>query len=343
MNMRRLAALGVAGVMTASVFTGCGANTAVATTTTGVQVNFDLANFMCRYQQAYSADFYAAYYGVTDWEDDNNGSGSIADSARDNVMETLHEFVTAEQHAAEVGVALTQDEIDAIENATNTFLADNDAKTLKEMGATHDVVVRYLTLVTLRDKVYTSVASAADTNVSDAEANMSEYTILEVATNGYIDYSTYSYVEFTEEESAKRAQDAVAIYEEIEDAADLEAIAKEYGYITSVGYYDQADTRLDATVKATLDGLKDGEMSELITTDTTLYIVRMDAKTNAEKTEENRASIIEERKSSLYEDTLKGWQENDGWKVKEKALKKVNFKDTFTLLDETETEEGTEN
>ena len=59
MKFKRLTAILLAGVMTASVLTGCGINKNAAVATLGEQeISLGVVNFICRYQQAVTDDLY---------------------------------------------------------------------------------------------------------------------------------------------------------------------------------------------------------------------------------------------------------------------------------------------
>ena len=131
------------------------------------------------------------------------------------------------------------------------------------------------------------------------------------------------------------------------EGATLESVAESYGYEVTTGTYANDDTTLDESVKTALDGLKEGETSALIETESSYYFVRIDTDTDKDATEENRESIITTRKSEHYNEVLTGWQENDGWEIKEKQLGKISFKNSLTQQDpnastETESEQSTE-
>ena len=62
-----------------------------------------------------------------------------------------------------------------------------------------------------------------------------------------------------------------------------------------------------------LKGMQEGETSGMIEMDDGYYFVRVDNDTDAEATEDNRQSIITERQNEYYNETLEGWQADDGW------------------------------
>lgn len=340
MNAKKLATLCMTGVITASVLSGCGinANQTVATME-GQTVTLGLVNFIARFQQAISDDLYRAYFGEDVWEQDLYGNGStMADTFKQNVVDSLHEMYTLKAHMGEYNVALSAEETAEIDEAVAAFMAANSADTLKEMGATEELVKEYLTLSAIQQKMYEAIIAEADTDVSDEEANMRGYTYVRAGIVGYYgEDSNYTY--YTEDEVAALEAEFGQMYEEITDPSELEAVAEGYGYSATAASYGVNDDALDENVKAALDALSEGQLSSVITTDSALYIVRVDSETDVDATEENRQSIIETRQETLYADTVSAWQENDGWEVKEKVLQKISFKNGFTApQEETETE-----
>lgn len=343
MKRTKLTAVCLAGALAVTSLTGCGVgDNKVVATMEDQKVTYGLVNFMCRYQQAYSDEIYRSVFGDSVWKTDMYQNGStMEDNVKNNVMTTLHEMLTVEAHADEYNVSLTDEELQKIDDVTDEFLAANSKDTLDEMGANADVVKEFLRLSTLRNKVYTEIIKDADTDVSDEEANVKDFTMVQVDTKGYYDENN-SYVTYTEEESSARVSTAEAIAAAVADPADLESVAEEFGYTANASTYKADDTSLPDEVKEELDKLTENTMSGAIVTDSAVYIVRMDSLHDEEATEENRQSIIATRKSTYYNDTLTKWQEDDGWKVKEKMLASISFDNYFTSASDTEGTESVE-
>lgn len=339
MRTKKLAALCLTGAMVISMLTGCGINkNEVVVTYNNGEVTMGLVNFLVRYEQTASTGIYEMYFGEDPWNSDAYGAGStMGDSLKEDIIEEIHEMVTLRDHMSEYGVSLSDEEKSAITNAAKAFMSANDAKTLQAMGATQEIVEEVLSLYTIQHKMHHEIIADVDTVVSDEEANMTAYTMVRFNTGGYYD-SSYNYVAYTEEEAAEIKAQAEEFYAAVTDPAELEAIAEEKGYSASTGTYDADDTSLEEAVRTALEGLDEGQMAELITTDSASYVVRLDAKTDEEATEENRQDIIAEREDTLYDDTLSGWQEEDNWTVKERALAKIDFKDVYTIPSEESTE-----
>lgn len=343
MKFKKIAAVCLAGVMAASMFTGCGMNkNATLASATDINVTLGFGNFFCRYTQASIDELYRGYFGEDVWSSDIYGYGStMEDTIKSDVMGTLHDMYTLKNHMSEYGVSLSDAQKQKITEVATEFMNNNPKKTLKEMGASQELVEEMLTLYTIQSVMHEAIIAKADTNVSDEEANMRGYSYIRVSTAGTYD-SSYNYVEYTEEEVLDIKNNLRVFYDSVTDSTALETLAEAAEYTVSKGTYDADNTSLDEAVKAALDALSEGEMSEIIETDSYSYILRLDAETDEEATASNRESIIEQRQSDLYDEVLSGWQEDDGWKVDAKALAKITFDDNFAEETETETETQTE-
>ena len=184
----------------------------------------------------------------------------------------------------------------------------------------------------------------ADTNVTDEEANERGYTMMTISTTSHQDDSGNT-VEYTDDEKKQLKETANKIEDAVKNGKTLEDAAKDEDQQTTTGAYASDDSTLDTSVKKALDDLKEGETSDVIETDSALYIVRLDSETDKDATEKNRQNIIDKRKSDHYNEVLEGWQKKDGWKVNKKNVAKISFKNSLTQQDpnaSTETQTSTE-
>ena len=80
---------------------------------------------------------------------------------------------------------------------------------------------------------------------------------------------------------------------------------------------------------------------ELIETDGGYYVLQMVTTFDEEKTNEQKDTIISQRKSDLYTTTLDGWKEDAKISTDSDLLATLGFTDTYQMK-ETETEASTE-
>lgn len=339
MRIKKFAALLMSGIMAASVLAGCGGidKNAVVATFDGEDVSLGLAYFAARLQQASYDDFYVAYFGEEVWTSDMYGNGTTMESnMKDGVMESLEAMYVLQKHMGEYDVEITDDDLLAISNAATEFMAANSQEALEALGATQEIVEQYLTLMTAQSKMREAIIADADTNVTDEEANTSAYSYVTVSKTNYTDAEGNS-VEYTEDELAGLA-DTVDTFAAEAKEGTLEDAAEAHEYTVSSGTFTAEDTSLDEAVLSALQGLDEGEVSSVIDTDSSYYVVRLDAKTDADATEQTRQSIISQRQSDLYDEVLTGFEEGHEWAIDADVWAKVTVDNLFTT-----TVESTEN
>lgn len=345
MKLKRLAALALTGVIGFTTLFGCGANAEDTIATLGEEkVSFGVANFLTKYQKSTVDDVYTMYasmYGVDSmWDIDASGSGSTTEEEfKTSAMELLHDMYTLKAHMADYGVEITAEDEAAIKEAANAFLAANSAEAIEEFGATEEIVTELLNLYTIQAKMFQAIIVDTDRVVSDEDANMRGYSMIQIDLSGHYNDED-QWVKYTEEELADIKSAALKMDLDL-NVKSMEDVAKEHGHTVTTNAYHKEDLSMDTTLLGALNGLKEGEVSDMIETDTALYFVRIDADVDEKATEEKRDSIIAERENKLYQDVLTKWQENDGWDVNESLVDEIEFHNVFTIYEETE--EASEN
>ena len=347
MKIKKLMALLLAGALTVSAFIGCGVDKDATVATLGEQeVSLGLVNFMSRYQQAQISEAYVYHFGKDVWTQDLSSNGTTMEEDMINeVVEEVHEMYTLKAHMSDYNVEITAEEEAAIAEAVKAFMEANSKEALDELGATEEIVTEMLTLRTIKEKMSVAIKADVDREVSDEEANMRGYSMVSINIAGEYDSSYTNYTEYTDDEVAEITSNAEKMAEALKvggESVTLESVAEEFGYSVTTGTYDADNTTLAENVKTTLDGLAVGEVSGLLTTDDALYFVRLDTETDETATETNRNSIITERENTLYTEVLEGWQTDDGWKLDEKKLEQIKFKNNFTQTTESTESEAVE-
>lgn len=343
MKTKKMAALLLSGAMLASVLSGCGSvdKDAVVATLDGEEIKLGVANFAARLTQANLDDIYAAYFGDDVWSTDLYSSGSTTqESVKTNVISDIKEMYILKNHMDDYNVSLSDEETSEIADVAAQFIADNTQEALDQLGATEDIVEEYLTLYTIKTKMETAIKADADTDVSDEEANERGYSYVKIDTEGYTDDDS-NYVEYTDDEKAELETTAQTLAQACQD--DFDGAITDAGYTVSTGTYAADDESLDKEVVTALDALSEGEVSDLVTTDSAYYILRLDTECDEEATETHRQEIIDDRQTELYDEVYGGWEDDADWNLDEDVWATVEFKDLFTTkVEDTETEEPAE-
>ncbi len=173
---RRAAVLGLCAGLVLTSLAGCSKKNKLNLEEAAVTVNDDelslgVVNFAVRYDQAGLEGAYMSF-GIEDpFSQDLFGTGeSLGQMAIEQDVEALTHAVLAEQKMEEYGVSITDDDKAAITAAATAFIEANDEETLEEIGATQEIVERYLELQMIQHRMEPEMSKDIDTEVSDEEA-----------------------------------------------------------------------------------------------------------------------------------------------------------------------------
>lgn len=333
-------------------------------------IKLGLVNFMIRYQEAGYDDMYIQYMGEGYWDKTVSGNNTVLETWKKNAIEEAHELYTLKAHQSDYDVEVSDDEKKEIEKAAKKFMKANSDEALDEMSATQEIVEEYLELRLIKSKMYAAIIKNADSSVTDEEANMAAYTIVKLDYKGAYDsnyqYQTYTDEQSAQikaqadavvealaggsslEDAAKAAgstattgtyatyvdpdadktDDSDKKSDDTESVSDTESTEKSSDSKTKDSVY--TTNNLDQSVVDALNSLEEGQTSDLITTDSTYYIVRLDKKTDEEATESNRKTVKGNKEDKYYNDILSGWQDDEKWSVKQKQLDKIKIHNYFT-------------
>ena len=357
MRARRLLPLLMAAVLGVSALTGCGNSidaNKVGATLDGQEISLGFMNFMARYQQAiYDGQFSSMFGDQADtWSQELFEQGTDAQtSVKQSVVDSIEEFYVLEKHMADYKVEITDDELKAMDQAADKFIEDNTKKAVTQLGATKEYVKEMLRLTTIQAKMRNAIHAEVDTEVSDEEAAQKTILYVQVACNSTTDEEGKT-VEYPEEEIENIKKQVEDFRKSAKD--DFKAAAESAGYTASEASFGDNDESymLDESVIEAAKKLKEGEISEVITTDDNYYVVRMDSTFDEEATETKKDSIVTTRKNDHYTEVCDGYKKDVKFELNEEEWAKVKFDELFSIKDAhaghdhgTETEEeaqGTE-
>lgn len=352
MKFKKFAAIILMSTMIGTMsLSGCGGvnKDAVAITMTSddedaIEVTMGYANFAARVQQASYDSVFASYYGDDYWTNDSYAQDgkNMQESIKENVLDTIETQHLLEEHMADYGVEITEDDQAAIKKAAEQFISDNSKAALKELGATQEYVERYLYLQTVENRMRAAIRATADTNVSDEEAAQRTFSYMKISLTTYTDdngnQQTYTADETTVVK--KNADDAA-----VKAQSDFDGTAEEYSYDVQTYSYgsdekSEADGGFcDAVIEAA-NSMTAGQVSGLIEGTDCYYIIRLDSEFDADTTEKKKESIISDRQDQIYQDVTDGYKDAVKIKVDEDEWAKVKFDNIFTTKTTTDSSDS---
>lgn len=310
-----LTACGILSVaMAASVLSGCGDKkidgTQTAMVIDGEELSFGLVNYFVRTQQASTyaqmSGMMAAFGGdgKTFWTLEEDGV-TYGEEFKESMLTDLANKVEIRKHAEELGVSISDEERQKLEETASAFYEKNE-EVMKKLGVSLENVQEALELKTLELKIRPEVVKDTDRNVSDDEAAQTTCTYVRLKKSD--DDAENKETEKQMQEILKKVQDADAGADlaEIAKTVNEEAYSAQYGY--NQGAYDDDNNVLDAAIKEILPDLKDGQVyDQVIEGDKFYFVIRMDHLFDREKTDAKKETIIAERENTLYTETVEGW------------------------------------
>lgn len=326
-------ALVVAGlcVSMAAGLAGCGSKTLDGSQTVATvgekTITLGEANFLLRYQQAETESYYEQMLGEGFYNMDLMGTGeAYGETVKGDVMTQLQEYIILGEKAADYGVALTEEETAKITEVATAFLAANSDETKAQMTADQATVESVLTLMTVGMRTANMVAAEADITVTDEEAAQRGFSYVSVAKG-----SGDTALSEDEVQAAKDQLNSVAA--SVAGGNTIDAAAVEQGLTAYPGNYGEGNSVSYAAEMITaLDAMAEGEVSEIIETETMLYLVQLTKEFDEEATAERKASLIQTKQSEYYNEVMDAWKAEAPLTIEEAVWKEVKFNNSYELV-----------
>ncbi len=325
-SIKRAAVVLTAAITLATLVAGCGVakSTKTAVTINNQSMELGFVNFVSRYQQSIYDKYYIGMFGEDMWSQDLYGNGNtFEEDVKNDVVEELELLYLYKEHAADYGIEVTADEQSKINEAAKSFMAANSSATIKEMGATEEYAVQYLTLRTIAKKAEEAIEAETAITATMEDAAQKSFTYISV-----YDYSHYvdgSTVEYTDEEKSEMKENLEAIAK----TDDWTAAAADYGYNVLTGSYGVDDENYDASLKEALDKLKEGGVTPVVESGNYLYVGRMDSLYDEEATAAHLTQLEEAQRASHLGEVTDGWKNAADKNVDDAAIKKIKFGKIF--------------
>lgn len=363
------------GILAASVMmtglSGCGSfdGTKTAIVVNGEEMTAGEANFMLRYQQASMYSYYTSLfsmYGMTVPEDffsdegeDNKTNG---ENLKSDTLEFIEKAVLMRQHAEEYGVTLTKEQQQGAADAAAAFAEKNGEEMLTLLGATKEDIQDAIELYAYQSLMYDPMVADVDTEVSDEEAKKSTISYAMITFKSSETDDDGNKLDVSDEEKAERKQmvedfiDRVKesddpstvsftdVEEEMEaengDTEDTEEEETKVSLTISTVTFAPDEEDLDEALLSAAAELEDGEFYDgIIEGKNAYYAIRMDAVIDREATDNQKETIVSERRDDAYNDLLDSWIEESSISVKS-VWKSLTVKDKDVYMITVDSAEG---
>lgn len=242
-------------------------------------------------------------------------------------LDTLKTMILSEVNQDEYDVEFTDEDQEKCDEVAKKFMQDNSDQSAEAMHASEESVSNVLRLWTIEERVRAQIIKEADTEVTDEEAGQTTFNYAIVYKKEVDD----------PEKKAKELVDAMKDSTDFETAAsNAKLTAQTVTFTTNDPEYDD----YDKTMIENAEKLKDGECDTYENKDGNIVVLYMKAVNDEEATKSQKDSIISQRKSDLYEDTIDGWKDDSQVIVNKKAWKSIKT-DKNEVFTEKQTDDKT--
>lgn len=228
-------------------------------------------------------NIYGTAYGLDLWKHDF-GEESLEKYVKDITIEELTHVVCMDLLAEAQGVALTEEELSRTGEAAEEYYASLSEDEIAYLGVTESDILEYYSHYALAQKLYQSLTSSVNEEVSDDEARVIEMMQI-----------------FVKDEAK-----AEEVAQKLQNGDDFASVANNYNQLSSIQVTVARD-ELPEEVEQVAFQLDNGETSGKIQTDNGYYFVKCLNKYNEELTEANKSNIVEKREKEAFDDVYSAY------------------------------------
>lgn len=331
---KRVTVLAAVASLTAASLAGCSGsvdNDEAVATIGNEEISYGVANFYARMQQAQYETYYAGMMGTTGealWEQEVEEGKTYEDTVKESLLKSLEDMYLLKQHASEYEVALTEEDQKAIDKAVSVFDEDNSLENKEAVSGYQKYVEEFLELATIQNKMQEPMKADVDTEVSDEEAAQKSMKYVYFAYTNTDEEGNS--VDMTDEEKEELKATVQTFVDDLKasEAKDIDAAAAAAGKEVQTVTFDSESTAPDAGLIAAADALEqEGDITDLVESDYGIYVGKVTSMLDREATDQEKESIVEERRQEKYDSLLEQWREETEITENEKIWKKVKFKE----------------
>ncbi len=305
-------------------------------------VTADLANFASRYIQAEYETYYGAYFDDDMWSSEAAEGLSYEDYVKQNVQNTLKVMLLCEQNADVYGVEITDTEMAVIDEAVTEFSDANVLDAKQKVSGDQETVKRFMVLMIEEARTAEYIEAEVDTSgITDEDAAQKDMSYIRLSKNG-TDEDGNVYELSTEEQEALK-DELEDLVEQVRAGGDFDEVAESMDLNVLTTTFDADTTVPDAEVVAAADALeKEGDVTDVINTDSTFYVAQVTSLYDEDATKEKKEELIQDLQDEHFSDVMAEWEEDTEVTVNESVWNKIDFNDLHVTMYIDESEDYTD-
>lgn len=264
---------------------------------------------------------YEKIYGAGIWNA-NLGSITLEENVKDIALAQIAQIKTMNLMAEQYEVTLSEEEESLAENAAKAYYASLNETEIEAMGVDKDTIEGLYKEYALAGKVYQYIIKDINPEISDDEART--ITVQHILLKTYAMDGTGKKIEYTQKAKEDAFDTAYEAWEKAAAGEDFDELIRHYSE-DSKSTYSFRKGEMDPAFEEAAFNLGNGEISDIVTTQSGYQIIKCISAFNKEETDSNKVKIIEQRKAEVFGQEYNAFVENLTRKLNEELWESVHF------------------
>lgn len=274
----------------------------VFTTGVGKDEVFRIDNAACKKEELMvylttTQNQYESVYGTEIWNTQKDGV-TLEENVKETVLAKIAQIKTMYLMAKQHELELTDEELNQVENAANTYFHSLNETEVELMGVSLDTIRGLYQEYALAQKVYQFIIQDINPEISDDEART--ITVQHILIKTYHADGQGGRIPYSEDAREEAYQKALEIREMAVDGEhDFEELAAQYSEDTNITY-SFGKGEMDQSFEDAAFQLETNAISQVVESEAGYHIIKCISTFNREETEANKVKIVEQRREKEF-------------------------------------------
>ena len=240
---------------------------------------------------------YEEVYGEQIWQTNLDGV-TLEENVKETVLAKIAQIKSLNLLAQTKGVSLDEAELAKVARAAKAYYDSLNETEIELMGVTEEIITQLYAEYTLAEKVYAHIIKDINPEISDDEARI--ITVEHILIKTYTTDGSGKRVEYTETAKASAYEKACEIWALATDGQhEFESLISQYSE-DSIATYSFGKGEMDAAFENAAFNLGENEISGVVESAHGYHIIKCITTFNREQTDQNKLTIMEERKKEVF-------------------------------------------
>lgn len=265
---------------------------------------------------------YEEVYGEQIWQTNLDGV-TLEENVKETVLAKIAQIKSLNLLAQSKEVSLDEAELAKVAQAAEAYYTSLNETEIELMGVTREVITQLYAEYALAEKVYAHIIKDINPEISDDEARI--ITVEHILIKTYTTDGSGKRVEYTETAKAEAYETACEVLALATDGQhEFTSLISQYSE-DSIATYSFGKGEMDAAFENAAFNLGENEISGVVESEHGYHIIKCITTFNREQTDQNKLTIMEERKKEVFGEEYDVFVETLTRQLNEEVWEDVRF------------------